>query len=151
MGMWLPVLWLDIAPNKRLLGLITLRKMIEIYFIAGIHLLNSLWSSDAIWRHRFGLTLAQVMACCLMVVPSHYLNQYWLIMSEVFWHSLEDNLTGSDQDIYPWYEIENNSLRAKFFRGNKNIYLHFMSFLHIDMTQVVGILPSVRQRFTYIT
>ena len=29
---------------------------------------------------------------------------------------------------------------AKFFRGNKNIYLH-ISFLHIDVTQVVEILP----------
>ena len=27
------------------------------------------------------------------------------------------------------------------FRGNKNIHLHLMSLLHIDMTQVVGILP----------
>ena len=30
-----------------------------------------------------------------------------------------------------------NPLHAKFFRGNINIYLHFVSFLHIDMTQVV--------------
>ena len=29
-----------------------------------------------------------------------------------------------------------NSLRAKFFRGNINIYLHLISLLHIDMTQV---------------
>ena len=34
-----------------------------------------------------------------------------------------------------------NPLCAKLFRGNKNIYLHYMSFLHIDMTQVVEILP----------
>ena len=26
-----------------------------------------------------------------------------------------------------------NSLRAKLFRGNINMYLHFMSFLHTDM------------------
>ena len=26
-----------------------------------------------------------------------------------------------------------NSLRAKFLRGNINMYLHFMSFLHTDM------------------
>ena len=38
-----------------------------------------------------------------------------------------------------------NPLRAKFFRGNKNIYLHFMSLLHIDMTQVVEIYSQVRQ------
>ena len=49
-------------------------------------ILNSLWLGDAIWRQRSGSTLAQVMACCLMA-PSHYLNQYWLIISEVQWHS----------------------------------------------------------------
>ena len=37
-----------------------------------------------------------------------------------------------------------NSLRAKFFRGKINIYLHFMSLLHIDMTQVLKTLPEVR-------
>ena len=35
---------------------------------------NSLWSSDVIWRQRSWSTLAQVMACCL-TAPSHYLNQ----------------------------------------------------------------------------
>ena len=44
-----------------------------------------------------------------------------------------------------------NPLRAKFFRGNTNIYLHFVSFLHIDATQVVEILPQVRQEPTYST
>ena len=43
---------------------------------------NSLWPSDAIWQHRCGSTLAQVMACC-MTAPSHYLNQCWLIISKV--------------------------------------------------------------------
>ena len=38
---------------------------------------NSLRPSDAIWRPRSGSTLA----------PSHYLNQCWLIISEVQWHS----------------------------------------------------------------
>ena len=44
-----------------------------------------------------------------------------------------------------------NPLRAKFFRGNINIYLHFVSFLHIDMAQVVEIFPQVRQEPTYST
>ena len=48
--------------------------------------INSLWPSDAIWRQESGSTLAQVMACCL-TATSHYLNQYWLIISEVQWHS----------------------------------------------------------------
>ena len=34
-------------------------------------------------------------------------------------------------------------INPKFFRGNKNIYLHFISTLHIDMTQVIGILPKI--------
>ena len=53
---------------------------------------NSLWPSDSIWRQRSGTTLAQVMACCLMV-PSHYLNQCWLTISMVQWHSYEGSFT----------------------------------------------------------
>ena len=53
--------------------------------IRKFHCINSLWPSDAIWRQRSGSTLAQVMACCL-TAPSHYLNQCWLIISEVQWH-----------------------------------------------------------------
>ena len=44
-----------------------------------------------------------------------------------------------------------NPLRAKFFRGNRNIYLYFMSFLQIDMTQGVEIIPQIRQEPTYST
>ena len=49
-------------------------------------IINSLWPGDAIWRHISGSTSAQVMACCL-AAPSHYLNQCWLIIIEVLWHS----------------------------------------------------------------
>ena len=48
-------------------------------------------------------------------------------------------------------EFKLNPLRAKFFRGNINIYLHFMSLLHIDMIQVRKILPQVRPVLTYST
>ena len=44
-----------------------------------------------------------------------------------------------------------NPLDAKFFRGNIYIYLHFVSFLHIDTTEVVEILPQIRQEPTYFT
>ena len=43
-------------------------------------------------------------------------------------------------------DLKLNLLCAKFFRGNKNIYEHFMLFLYIDMTQVIGILPHGRRR-----
>ena len=49
---------------------------------------NSLWPRDGIWRHRSLSTLVQVIACCL-TVPSHHLNQCWLRISEVLWHSYE--------------------------------------------------------------
>ena len=45
-----------------------------------------MWSSDALWRHRPGSTLAQLMACCLRA-PCHYLNQCWLIISKVQWQT----------------------------------------------------------------
>ena len=63
-------------------------------------LINSLWPSDAIWRYRSVSTLVQAMACCL-TASSHYLNQRWLIIGEVLWHSPEGNFTWSAQDIYP--------------------------------------------------
>ena len=57
-----------------------------------IMFINSLWPSDTIWQQRSGSTLVQVMACCL-IAPSHYLNQCWLIISEVQWHSYKGNFT----------------------------------------------------------
>ena len=54
--------------------------------------LNSLWPSDTIWWQRSGSTLAQVIACCL-TAPSHYLNQCWLIISEVQWYSYQGHFT----------------------------------------------------------
>ena len=44
-----------------------------------------------------------------------------------------------------------NPLRAKFFCGNINIYLHFMSLLHIDLAQVLKFLPQVRPGLIYST
>ena len=51
--------------------------------------INSLGPSEAIWQWRSWSTLVQVMACCL-TAPSHCLNQCWLIISKVLWHSSED-------------------------------------------------------------
>ena len=50
------------------------------------------------------------MACCL-TAPSHYLNQCWLIISEVLWHSPKGNFKGNAQNINPWYEflVDSNS------------------------------------------
>ena len=53
--------------------------------------INSLGPRDVIWWHKSGSTLAQVMACCQMA-PSHYLNQCWLIITEVQWYWSDDRL-----------------------------------------------------------
>ena len=55
------------------------------------------------------------------------------------------------QSLYPSEASFINPLRAKFFKGNKNISSHYVSFLHVDMTQVVEFLPQVRQEPSYST
>ena len=59
-----------------------------------------------VWRHISGTTLAQVMACCL-TVSSHYLNQYWLLISKVIWHSPESSFTTSLQTALLYNEFGN--------------------------------------------
>ena len=54
--------------------------------------INSFWSGDTIWWQRSGSTLAQAMACCTMA-PHHYLNQCWLIISKLPWHSYKGSFT----------------------------------------------------------
>ena len=50
------------------------------------------------------------MACCL-TTPSHYLNQCWIIISEVFWHSPIGNFTWNSQNICSSYEFANYSIK----------------------------------------
>ena len=47
---------------------------------------NSLWPSDAIWRHRTWSPLFQLYD--LLTVPSHYPNHCWLTTSKVLCHLL---------------------------------------------------------------
>ena len=59
--------------------------------------LNSLRPSDAYMG-----TWAQVMACCL-TAPSNDWIQYWLMISEVLWHSLKGSFTGNGQGPLIWF------------------------------------------------
>ena len=58
------------------------------------------------WRQRSGSKLAQAMACCLPA-PSHYMNQCWLIISKVQWHSSKDKFTRDNSAINHWNYLEN--------------------------------------------
>ena len=92
-------------------------------------LINALWPSDAIWQQRYGLTLAQVMACCL-TAPSHYLIQCCLI-SKVQWHSSERNFTRVTSVINHWNKLKYylSTISFKSPRGQwvNNPMLTFMS------------------------
>ena len=55
--------------------------------------------SHAIWQYPSRSALAQVMACCLMV-PSHYLYQFWLIIKSILWHLLLSNVTSVYESRY---------------------------------------------------
>ena len=67
---------------------------------------NSVCCSNAVWQHSYGSTLARVMDWCHQAT-SHYLNQCWIIISDVLWHSYEGNSRENAQDIYPWCGFEN--------------------------------------------
>ena len=67
---------------------------------------NSLWPSVAIWRHRSGSALVQVMACC-RTAPSHYLNLCWLIIGKVPWHSSDGIILRKPEDINQYKKNEN--------------------------------------------
>ena len=79
------------------------------YVISRPQWFNSLGPSDAIWWHRSGSTLVQVMACCLMA-PNHYLNQCWLIISKVLRHSPEGNFIRDTSATIHWNWLKNSKI-----------------------------------------
>ena len=88
----------------------------------GPHLLrwiNSLWPSDAIWRHISGSTLIQVMACCL-TAPSHYLNQCWVIISTDQWLYLR----ATSQEI-PQPSVTKISFNKISFKSPRGQWVNF--------------------------
>ena len=58
-------------------------------------LINSLSPADALWQHRFRSAVAHGPG--KLMAPRHYLNQCWIIISDVMWHSPEGNFTVSTQ------------------------------------------------------
>ena len=74
---------------------------------------NSLRPSDAIWRHRSGSSLAQVLACCL-AAPSHYLNQYWLIISKSQQNSCKSICTRNTSATNHQHWLENYLSKISF-------------------------------------
>ena len=61
---------------------------------------------NTLGQQKTGSTLAQVMACC-PTAPSHYLNQCWLNISKVCWHSSEGNFTADISATNHCNQLEN--------------------------------------------
>ena len=96
-----------------------------------------------------------IFACCIMWFVRYTLLMRscltWYNPHHKFWSKTKTRQWGQNNwnNIYSHTEL--NPLRANFFGGNINIYLHFMSLLHIDITQVLKIIPHVRPGLTYST
>ena len=85
------------------------------------------WAMRQVWRRSAG-------RC---VVPVHPCETPWRLCEDG--HSLwcpEDCKIDGNIELF---------IHAKFLGRNTNMYLHFISFLHIDMTHVVEILAHVTQ------
>ena len=53
------------------------------------------------------------MAWC-KTAPSHYLNQYWLTITEILWHSSEVNFSTNVWPMNPWHAFENYTFQISF-------------------------------------
>ena len=51
-----------------------------------------------------------------LMAPSHYLNQYWLLISKVLWHSLDNNFA-SAQATMQYDEFEKYALKLHISQG----------------------------------
>ena len=106
---------------------------------------NSPRLSDAIWWHRAGSTLAQVMACCL-TAPSHYLNQCWLI-TLVQWCSSEGNFA---LDISQ-PSVTKINLKIIFIRLYWNLPgANELSLPGVAAVHIVGIIVQIFTLFIFI-
>ena len=77
-----------------------------------------------------------------MIIPHHSHNQVSMVVFVGKTAICHQNICKHHHD---------NPLHAKLFRENKTYTYIFVSFQHIDMIQVVEILPQVRQELTYST
>ena len=103
--------------------------------------LNTLWPSDPIWWHTSDSILVQVMACYL-TAPSHYLDQCWLLINKLHWHSLERTFTMSALAIFP-YNVSGNYTFKIFASPRVQWPVWYKSFLlsglnHSDYTRKIS-------------
>ena len=114
-------------------GLLVKRQLSQYWWWPHLLPIHLLWPSGVIWRHRFGWTFVQVMACCL-TAPSHYLNQCWLIMNGVLWRSHKTSFTGSVWNYYYYYISQGpmsypSGAEARILRDNMVHIIPWLSYV----------------------
>ena len=85
--------------------------------------------------------MAQAMACCL-TAPSHYLNQCWLIIRRVLWHSSDNNFTGSTYGMNSWNVFENNISKITV----TSTRVKWVKLMYHNKPDITNLLPC----YTYI-
>ena len=81
-------------------------EVLSCYEIIMVYRVNSLSPNNPYGVCSSWSILVQVMACCLMA-PSHYLNQSWLIISEIHLHQVEGSCTENVPDITHYRVLKN--------------------------------------------
>ena len=91
------------------------------------------------------------------IFNKNVVHKTWTTLSGTQCVNQSCNNTTRDSSYWHQKEVKQqsslhlNPLHAKCLRENINIYLHFLSFLHTNETQVVNIPPPVRQGPVYST
>ena len=86
------------------------------------------------------VSIASGKACCL-TAPSRYLNQCWLGVKCVLWHTHESNVTRSALGPNPWWRHQMETFSALLW-GNSPITREFPS--KMPVTRSFGVLFDVR-------
>ena len=107
----------------------------------------SIWKTVLCYHCHVGHKLTRIrpcsdnyMHCCLWDV----LNGTKLVRSHLYLSLVDEAILRNMNKVICW-----NNIRAKCFKGNIDIHLNFVSFLHIDVTQALKIVPYVREGPTY--
>ena len=92
---------------------------------------NPLWPNYALWSHKSGPTLAQVMDWCLMA-SSYYMIQYRLIIHKILQHSSEGSFTGNSQDVYVSSRMTNSRLQSHLTGANE-LYIKLYGWIYLTV------------------
>ena len=129
------------------------KMILVLCFLKSIHLNKHQWYRSC-WTANIYVSFHSWWSkqCCFSINIAQ-INNIESLQQNIYLHLIFLNSVGTCSSSKGSWNKEKyiNPLHAKFFRGNINIYLYFVSFLHIDTTRVVEILPAIRQESTYST